>query len=132
MFSIWMQTKVIICKALISYTDKNSTVIPLVVCNYFNISYNVRYKYSIAIIDNLDVGRINLDQSLSRKLNVSIYMKTVFLQNKVVCNYLKQWMIVLIGFLILGISWPPEDTCFFTLCSRFFDLFTYIAIYTYC
>ena len=70
-----MQTKVIICKALISYTDRKSTVIPLVVCNYFNISYNVRYKYSIAIIDNLDVGRINLDQSLSRKLNVSICRK---------------------------------------------------------
>ena len=73
-----MQTKTIICEVLISYTDKNSTV------------YRVNYRYSIAIIDNLDVGRINLDQSLSRKLNVSIYMKTVFLQNKVVCNYLKQ------------------------------------------
>ena len=47
-----MQTKTIICKALIDYADKNSTVIPVIAvkayylferifCNYLNVSYNV-------------------------------------------------------------------------------------------
>ena len=60
MFSIWMQTKNIICKALIDYADKNSTVIPVIAVKayylfekkYFAITwtYHIMLNKNIALL----------------------------------------------------------------------------------